>query len=97
MLLSQKVQTLLLVKKISNNQVALDLDSVTVNGQRFGIQSEDSVINPQADGLGANKRTGIYVGGGAAIGAIIGQLPAAEKAQRLAEGLGRQREPALKS
>ena len=28
----------LVVKNIANNQVALDLDSVTVNGQRYGIQ-----------------------------------------------------------
>ena len=65
----------MLVKTISKNQVALDLESVTVNGQRYGIQSEDSVAsNQRADGLGANRRTGKFVGGGAAIGAIIGAI-----------------------
>src|ERR1051326_4295287 len=48
----------LLVKRIAKNQIALDLDSVTVNGQRYGIQSQDSVVNSQqSDGLGANSRT----------------------------------------
>ena len=70
----------LLVKNIAKNQVALDLDSVTVNGQRYGIQSQDSVVSSQgADGLGANKRTGKYVGGGAAIGAIIGAIAGRRK------------------
>jgi hypothetical protein len=78
----------LLVKNLSNNQVALDLDSVTINGQRYGIQTEDSVIKPQADGVGANKRTGTYVGGGAAIGAIIGAIAGGGKGAAIGGGIG---------
>src|ERR1043165_2721666 len=37
----------LVVKTIAKNQVALDLESVTVNGQRYGIQTQDSVVNSQ--------------------------------------------------
>src|SRR5579883_2777372 len=49
----------LLVKNIAKNQVALDLESITANGRRYGIQTQDSTITSQpADGLGANKRTG---------------------------------------
>jgi hypothetical protein len=59
----------LLVRNTSSNQVGLDLESVTVNGERYGVQTQDSVISSQqADGLGANKRTGEFVGGGAVIG-----------------------------
>ncbi len=53
----------------------LDLRSVTVNGRRYELEtrgSEKSRSTP--GGLGANKRTGKYVGGGAAIGAVLGAL-----------------------
>jgi hypothetical protein len=79
----------LLVKNISKNDLALDLDSVTVNGQRYSIQTQDSVISPQqADGLGANKRTGKYVGGGAAVGAIIGAIAGGGKGAAIGGGIG---------
>jgi hypothetical protein len=79
----------LLVKNISKNEVALDLESVTVNGQRYGIQTQDSVVSPQqADGLGANKRTGKFVGGGAVIGAIIGAMAGGGKGAAIGGGIG---------
>ena len=79
----------LVVKNIANNQVALDLDSVTVNEQRYGIQSQDSVVSSQgADGIGANKRTGKYVGGGAVIGAIIGAIAGGGKGAAIGGGVG---------
>ena len=82
----------MLVKNISNNQVALDLDSVTINGRRYGIEAQDSVVSSESDGLGANRRTGTFIGGGAVIGAIIGAIAGGGKVQRLAEELGRQPE-----
>src|SRR6185295_3837541 len=79
----------LVVKNISKDQVALDLDSVMVNGQRYGIQSQDSVVSSEgADGLGANKRTGKYVGGAAAIGAIIGAIAGGGKGAAIGGGVG---------
>src|SRR6476646_281767 len=57
----------LLVRTISKNQVDLDLDPVTVDGQRYGMQTENTVVTQPSDGIGANKRTGVFVGGGAAI------------------------------
>ena len=79
----------LMVKKVANNQLALDLDSVTVNGQRYGIQSQDSVVSSEgADGLGANERTGKYVGGGAVIGAIIGAIAGGGKGATIGGGIG---------
>jgi hypothetical protein len=78
----------MLVKNISKNQFALDLDSVTVNGRRYGIQSDDSVVSSQADGLGANKRTGKFVGGGAAVGAIIGAIAGGGKGAAIGGGIG---------
>ena len=50
----------------------LDLRSVTVNGQRYLLTTQEKSSAP--GGLGANKRTGKYVGGGAAIGAVLGAI-----------------------
>src|SRR5229473_1956915 len=44
----------------------LDLRSVTVNGTPYLIDAAGSSSSGTPGGLGANKRTGMYVGGGAA-------------------------------
>jgi len=62
----------LIVRNIGNNQIALDLQSVTVNGQRYTLDTDQ--LEKGRDGLGTNRRTGQYVGGGAALGAIIGAI-----------------------
>ena len=56
--------------------MTLALDSVTVNGQTYKIQtaSTESMGSSRSGGIGKNKRTGEYVGGGAAVGAIIGAI-----------------------
>jgi len=51
----------------------LDLRSVRVRGQRYFLETK-STRSSAPGGLGANKRTGKYVGGGAAIGAILGAI-----------------------
>ncbi len=38
------------------------------------MSTEDAELENHKDGVGANRRTGEYVGGGAAIGAIIGAI-----------------------
>ena len=61
------------VRNIGDNQVALDLQSVTVNGRRYTIDS-DEVVSSGRRGLGENRRTGEFIGGGAALGAVIGAI-----------------------
>lgn len=65
-----------LVSTGSNSKdMTLDLDSVTVNGRRYKIQSEAlNAGSNQKQGVGANKRTGKFVGGGAVAGTLIGAL-----------------------
>ncbi len=53
--------------------VVLDLRSVVVNGKKYNLTALTSG-KKSADGLGANKRTVKYVGGGAAVGAVLGAL-----------------------
>jgi hypothetical protein len=78
----------LVVKRMPNKDVVLDLDSVTVNGQRYGVKTENVISSKEKEGVGANKRTGKYVGGGAAVGAIIGAIAGGGKGAAIGAGVG---------
>jgi hypothetical protein len=48
---------------------------VTVNGRKYLLNTQDNAKSSSAPGgLGANKRTAKYVGGGAAVGALLGAI-----------------------
>ena len=67
----------------------LDLRSVTVNGRHYMITSAGTKnTSGSPDGLGANKRTGMYVGGGAAVGAVLGALMGGGKGAAIGAVLG---------
>lgn len=51
----------------------LDLRSVTINNRKY-LLTTASTGKGTPGGLGANKRTAKYVGGGAAVGAVLGAL-----------------------
>ena len=55
------------------SDLVLDLASVSVDGRRYQLSTADLQEKGKA-GLGANKRTATYTGGGAAVGAIIGAI-----------------------
>ncbi len=55
------------------SDLVLDLRSVSVAGQEYQLETVD-VAQRGKSGLGVNKRTGEYTGGGAALGAIIGAI-----------------------
>ena len=61
-----------LVAVRNGNDTTLDLRSVTVNGRRSLLEATGT--SSRAGGLGANTRTAKYVGGGAAVGAVLGAL-----------------------
>lgn len=66
---------LAVVQGDKSNEVMLDLRSVTVNGQNYLISSETSTAATGGkEGIGMNKRTGKYVGGGALAGTLIGAI-----------------------
>jgi len=52
----------------------LDLRSVTLNGRSYILDTAGASKGSTPGGLGANKRTAKYVGGGAAVGAVLGAL-----------------------
>lgn len=60
----------------TGKDLTLDLHSVTVSGRRYLISSARTTAasNSKTGGLGANKRTGEFVGGGALVGTLLGAL-----------------------
>lgn len=66
--------TLVATPGSDGKDMILDLRSVTVNGRRYVLSTSGSNQASSSSGLGANKRTAKYVGGGAAVGAVLGAL-----------------------
>ena len=68
----------LVVRRDADNDLVLDLDSVTVNGRRYGVDATRNRVGGGVDirnsGIGANKETARNVGGGALLGAILGAV-----------------------
>jgi hypothetical protein len=72
-------QAALVIRRINeggtfnNGSFTLDLDSVSVNGRRYLVSTED-LKRSDAKGIGANQRTGEMVGGGAVLGTLLGAI-----------------------
>jgi hypothetical protein len=65
----------------------LDLASVTIEGQQYNLSTVD-LRERGRSGIGANRRTGEFTGGGAAIGAIIGAIAGGGKGAAIGAGSG---------
>jgi len=66
--------TLVAVPNPDGKDTTLDLRSVTVGGQHYLLTTQTKSGSSAPGGLGANARTGKYVGGGAAVGAVLGAI-----------------------
>ncbi len=65
----------LMVRDIGHHTLALDLDAVVVNGARYSVSSYDVTrTGDKKDGVGANRRTGKFLGGGALFGTLLGAV-----------------------
>jgi hypothetical protein len=69
------------------SDLVLNLASVTVGGRRYKLDAAD-VARRGKEGVGANKRTATYTGGGAAVGAIIGAIAGGGKGAAIGAGAG---------
>jgi uncharacterized membrane protein len=79
----------LVVRQITDTELAVDLDAVTVNNQRYSLASSGSTVTGERrEGIGANSRTATHIGGGAAIGAIIGAIAGGKKGAAIGAGVG---------
>ena len=76
----------LIVRNVGREERALDLESIDVNGRRYIVDAEARVNARQ--GLGENRRTGEFVGGGALLGTIIGAIAGGGKGAAIGAGAG---------
>jgi hypothetical protein len=69
------------------SDLVLDLQSVVINGRPHAIETAE-ISRKGKSGVGANKRTAEYTGGGAALGAIIGAIAGGGKGAAIGAGAG---------
>ena len=58
---------------VSGPELSLDVQSVTVGGRRYLVSTQD-VQQGSQEGIGKNRRTAEMVGGGAALGTLLGAI-----------------------
>ena len=63
------------------------MQTVTINGRQHRIDTAD-IGQKGKSGIGANKRTAEYTGGGAALGAIIGAIAGGGRGAAIGAGSG---------
>ena len=86
--------TVELMARKDGNEMTLDLESVTVNGQRYAVVADQSTVGTTgqlgagARTIGANKDTAVYVGGGALLGTIIGAIAGGGKGAAIGAAVG---------
>ena len=83
----------LIMRDSDTNEVVVDLEAVEVNGQRYAVDTASERITTEGsgerrEGVGANKRTGKYVGGGALIGSVIGAIAGGGKGAAIGAATG---------
>jgi hypothetical protein len=57
---------------LTSGSYILDLESIRVNGRRYVVNTED--VRAGESGIGKNRRTAEYVGGGAVLGTLLGAI-----------------------
>ncbi|MBV8896643.1 MAG: hypothetical protein JO051_09035 [Acidobacteriaceae bacterium] len=72
---------------VHEGDVVLDLDSVMINGLPQSVVTSD-VVETNGPGVGANKRTGAFVGGGAVLGALLGAVAGGGKGAAIGAAAG---------
>jgi hypothetical protein len=69
------------------SDLVLDLAAVSIEGRQYRLSTVD-LEEKGRSGIGANKRTGIFTGGGAGVGAIIGAIAGGGKGAAIGAGSG---------
>jgi len=69
------------------DDLVLDLTSVSIDGRQYALSTAD-LEEKGKQGIGANKRTAEFTGGGAAIGGIVGAIFGGTKGAAIGAGVG---------
>jgi len=86
--------TVELLARKTGDEMTLDLESVTVNGQRYAVLADTSTVGTSGQlgagvgTVGANRDTATYVGGGALLGAIVGAVAGGGKGAAIGAAVG---------
>jgi len=79
----------LTVRQLGDHEMVVDLESIIANGRRFVVDTTGQVLDTRGrDGVGENRRTAKYVGGGAVIGSIIGAIAGGGKGAAIGAAAG---------
>ena len=73
--------------KVKANELVLDLSAVSVGGRNYNVET-NSITEKGKSGVGANKRTAIFTGGGSALGAVIGAIAGGGKGAAIGAAAG---------
>jgi hypothetical protein len=86
--------TVEMLARKSGDEMTLDLESVSVNGERYAVLADQSTVGTTgqieagARTIGANRDTATYVGGGALLGTIIGAVAGGGKGAAIGAAVG---------
>jgi len=79
----------LIVRRARDNDLILDIESITSYGQRYAIDTQAQRLeSSDREGVGANRRTGEFVGGGAVLGTILGAIAGGGKGAAIGAAAG---------
>src|SRR5262245_14889833 len=83
----------LVVRRGPNDELYLDLDSVTVNGRRYGVDAtrhpiDRGGVDVRNNGIGNNQETLEHIGGGALLGTVIGAIAGGGKGAAIGAAVG---------
>ncbi len=74
---------------LGGNEMALALQSISFNGRRYMVNTNSARQSTTSQaGIGANKRTAEYVGGGALLGTLVGAVAGGGKGAAIGAILG---------
>ncbi len=74
-------------RDVRDGDLILDLDSVTVNGRRYGVRAAAERIDTSRGGVDSGKAAQ-YIGGGALLGTIIGAVTGGGKGAAIGAAAG---------
>jgi hypothetical protein len=79
----------LIVRQVGDREMVVDLEAIYANGRRYVVDASSQEFNTgERPGVGENRRTAKYVGGGAIIGSIIGAIAGGGKGAAIGAAAG---------
>jgi hypothetical protein len=79
----RRSEVALVIRRTSDKELVLDLDSLMVGGERYYVSTEDV-----QRGRRSGRRTAAMIGGGAVAGAVIGAILGGGKGAAIGAGVG---------